>query len=356
MSRVYDSWEKLVGAVLDREELRRLALCDSFTTSNYSDHSSRFSFDSSAASSGRNNFSYPIARPIELKEIRKATENFRPAMFIGQGVMCQAFRAWIDEHALVASKPGSGMAVTVKKWCNYLERHQDWLKKIDYLVQLRHPKLVNLVGYCTEEDNMMLVYEFMPNGSLSDHLFTTQNQSLPWTRRIRVALDVARGLCYLHDRDRPIIHRDFKLDNIFLDWELNAKLSNYSYGTDDPTGEKACVGTHQVFVAHGYTAPEYTLKGHLTTKSNVYTFGVVLLELLSGTLASNLNLGKSYFGTKSRLLQIIDVRLGGQYSHDAAYEVVKLALKCLNQDPKARPRMADVVVALQQLQGHEPVQ
>ncbi|KAL1544856.1 non-specific serine/threonine protein kinase [Salvia divinorum] len=89
MSRVYDLWEKLVGAVFDREELRRLALSDSFSSSSFSEYSSRFSF--------------------------------------GEGVMCQAFRAWIDEHALIASKPGSGMAVTVKKWSNFMERHQDWL-------------------------------------------------------------------------------------------------------------------------------------------------------------------------------------------------------------------------------------
>ncbi|KAL1544855.1 non-specific serine/threonine protein kinase [Salvia divinorum] len=115
MSRVYDLWEKLVGAVFDREELRRLALSDSFSSSSFSEYSSRFSF------------AYPIARPIELKENIKATENFQLSTFIGEGVMCQAFRAWIDEHALIASKPGSGMAVTVKKWSNFMERHQDWL-------------------------------------------------------------------------------------------------------------------------------------------------------------------------------------------------------------------------------------
>ncbi|KAL1544858.1 putative serine/threonine-protein kinase PBL3 isoform X1 [Salvia divinorum] len=113
------------------------------------------------------------------------------------------------------------------------------------------------------------------------------------------------------------------------------KLSNYCYGTDDPTSEMTCIPTSQVLVSPGYTALEYISKGHLTTKSNAYTFGVVLLELLFGT--------------------IIDIRLGSQYSHDAAYKVVKLALKCLDLDPKSRPRMSDVVVALEQFQGHEPM-
>ncbi|XP_047979240.1 receptor-like cytoplasmic kinase 176 [Salvia hispanica] len=107
--------------------------------------------------------------------------------------MCQAFRAWINEHALIASKPGSGMAVTVKKWSNFMERHQDWLKKTDNLVQLCHPSLVSLVGYC-------------------------QYQSLPWSRRIKIAIDIARGLSYLHEQDIPIIHRDFKTANVLLDW------------------------------------------------------------------------------------------------------------------------------------------
>ncbi|XP_042051218.1 probable serine/threonine-protein kinase PBL3 [Salvia splendens] len=137
--------------------------------------------------------------------------------------------------------------------------------------------------------------------------------------------------------------------HIFGVQELNAKLSNYCYGTDDPTGEMTSIPTRQIFVSPGYTPPEYISKGRLTTKSNAYTFGVVLLELLSGTVVSNLNLEQSYFNNKSKLLQIMDIRLEGQYSR-----VVKLALKCQNLDPKSRPRMSDVVVALEQLQLARP--
>ncbi|XP_047953614.1 probable serine/threonine-protein kinase PBL10 [Salvia hispanica] len=172
MSRVYDLWEKLVGAVLDREELRRLALRSSPSSSlgsSFSDYSSGFSYDSTA---------YHIALPMELKEIIKATENFQPAMFIGEGGMCQAFRAWIDEHTLIASNPESGLAVAIKKWKNFVK--QDWLKEIDYMVQLSHPNLVNLIGYCTEKHHMMLVYEFVPNGKLKDHLFTNGYPSFSW--------------------------------------------------------------------------------------------------------------------------------------------------------------------------------
>ncbi|KAH6770361.1 hypothetical protein C2S52_015164 [Perilla frutescens var. hirtella] len=349
MSRVYDSWEKLVGAVLDREELRRLALCDSFSSSIYSD----FSFDSAAASSRQSNsssresnFSCRVVRPIELKEIIKATSNFQNDMLIGQGVLCQAFKAWIDEHTLIASEPGSGMAVAVKRWYNNLERHQDWLKEIDYLVQLHHPNLVDLLGYCTDEGNMILVYEFMSEGNLEQHLFTnSHHQSLPWATRIKVALDIARGLSYLHDREIPIIHRDFKSSNIFLDVELNAKLSNYCYGTDDHSP----VLTGQVFTKFGYTAPEYTSKGQLSAKSNVYAYGAVLSELLSGIPASNVKRVRPYFSKKKKVLEIMDKRLEGQYSDDAAYEFAKLALKCQSLDPKSRPTMADVLLALQHL-------
>lgn len=349
MSKVYDSWEKLVRAVLNREELRRLALCDSFSSIS-TDFSSRFSFDSTpAASSGQSNFSYRVARHIEMKEIIDATKNFRHDMHIGEGILCQVFKAWIDEHTLTASNPESGMAVAVKI-CH--ERNRNWLKKINYLVQFHHPCLVDLVGYCMEEDSTILVYEFIEGGSLYDHLFTKGRRSLPWATRTKVALDAARGLSYLHDREIPVIHRDFWSANILLDQELNAKLSNYCYGKDDPIGDMTDVSTNQVLVLTGYTAPEYTSKGRLSTKSNVYTFGVVLLELLSGIQAPHRrNQEKQYFSKNKKLVQIMDARLDGQYSHDAAYEVAKLALKCLSLDPKSRPCMADVVAALQLLRA-----
>ncbi|KAH6769644.1 protein kinase 2B [Perilla frutescens var. hirtella] len=349
MSSVYDSWEKLVGAVFKRDELRRLALCDSFSSSGSTNFSMRCSIDfSDNASFEQNNLSHHVVRPIELEEIIKATENFRPDLFLGAGALCQAFKAWIDEHTLTATKPGSGRAVVVKIWHrNNPKRHQDWLKEISYLLNIRHPDLVDLVGYCTEEDNMILVYEFMPEGSLENHLFTKRYYSLPWATRIKVALDAARGLSYLHGQEIPIIHRDFRSANILLDGEFNAKLSNYCYGTDDPTGDMACISTHQVFDARGYAAPD--AKDHLSTKSNVYSFGAVLLELLSGTPATNLSWAEPYFSKKRKLVQIMDIRLDGQYSHDAAYKIAKLALKCLSIDPKLRPNMADVVVALQHL-------
>lgn len=161
-----------------------------------------------------------------------------------------------------------------------------------------------------------------------------------------MALDVARGLFYLHDREIPVMHRDFKTCNIFLDKELNAKLSNYCYGRDDHSP----VLTRQIFNTPDYTAPEYKSKGRLTTKSNVFTFGAVLFELPSGIRASNLSWAKPYCSEKKKVLQILDTRLKGQYSDDAAYKVAKLALKCLTLDPKSRPCMVDVVVTLQHLQ------
>ncbi|KAH6783037.1 hypothetical protein C2S52_007996 [Perilla frutescens var. hirtella] len=351
MSRVYDRWEKLVGAVLDREELRRLALCDSFSSSVSADFSIRGSVEADDAISEQCIFSQHVVRRMELKEIIKATKNFHPDMFIGKGSVCKAFKAWIDEHTLTASEPGFGTAVVVKIWLqNIRRRHQDWLKEINYLFELRHPDLVDLIGYCTEEDNMILVYEFMPQGSLRTHLFEKRDYSLPWAIRIKVAVNAARGLSYMHEREIPVIHRDLKTSTILLDGEFNAKLANYCYGRDDPTGEMTRVTTRQVFAALGYTAPEYAMKCHLTTKSNVYSFGVVLLEILCGIRVLNLNWAKPYFSDKKKLLQIMDIRLNGQYSHDEAYKVAKLALKCLSVDPKLRPSMDDVVVELQQLQ------
>ncbi|KAI3470205.1 hypothetical protein Pfo_026868 [Paulownia fortunei] len=375
MTRVYDNWERLVAAVLKREELRQIALSQSFSSSISADFSSRFSFDSSLedvsasrissetisleAPSSPSILSYHDVQPMEFEEIIKATENFRHDMIFEEGAFGTVFKGWIDEHTLTASKPGSGMAVAVKKWNpeGHLG-HEEWSKELNYLSQLRHPNLVKLVGYCSEEDNMILVYEFMPKGSLDNHLFRRGHQSLSWATRIKVAIGAARGLSFLHDKEKPVIHRDFKTANILLDGEFNAKLCDFGLARDGPTGDMTHVST-RVMCTYGYAAPEYIATGHLTAKCDVYGFGVVLLELLCGRRVIErarvskeqhlVEWAKPYLRDKRKLLRVMDAKLEGQFPINGAYSVATITLQCLSPKPKQRPRMADVLVALEQL-------
>ncbi|PIN18434.1 Serine/threonine protein kinase [Handroanthus impetiginosus] len=364
MSRVYDNWERLVEAVMKREDLRQLALCESFSSSISADLSSRSSFSSSLEDFfgnriSRSSISYHEVHRIEFEEIKGATKNFQRDLIIAEGVFGPVYEGWIDEDTLTASKPGSGTAVAVKKWNqDTFEGYQEWKKEIYYLSQLHHPNLVRLIGYNDKAENWILVYEFMPKGSLDNYLFKRGHQSLPWETRIKVAMGAARALSFLHDREIQVIHRGFKSGDILLDGEFNAKLSDFGLAKDGPTGDMTYVST-RVMGTYGYAAPEYIATGHLTAKCDVYSFGVVLLELLSGRRAVDKNRArkeqklvkwaKPYLGDKRKLLRIMDTTLEGQYTRKAAYSVVTLALRCVNLQPKQRPRMPEVLIALERL-------
>ncbi|KAL7163935.1 hypothetical protein ACSBR2_039945 [Camellia fascicularis] len=258
------------------------------------------------------------------------------------------------------AKPGSGMVVAVKKLKpEGFQGHKEWLTEVNYLGQLHHPNLVKLIGYCIEGDNRLLVYEFMPKGSLENHLFRRGPQPLPWATRIKVAIGAARGLSFLHDAEAQVIYRDFKASNILLDADFNAKLSDFGLAKAGPTGDRTHVST-QVMGTHGYAAPEYVATGRLTAKSDVYSFGVVLLELLSGRRAVDkskvgveqnlVDWAKPYLGDKRKLFRIMDTKLEGQYPQKGAYTAATLALQCLSTEAKVRPRMSEVLANLEQLQ------
>lgn len=151
-------------------------------------------------------------------------------------------------------------------------------RKLYYLNQPRHPNLVKLIGYGIEEDDSVFVYEFMPNGSLDNHLFTSGHQLLSWETRIKVAIGAARGLSFFHDLGIMITHEGVKSSSILLDDEFNANLSDCDLTRDGPWRWSNTIP----LVRHDYAAPEYMTTGRLTIKSDVFSFGIILLELLSG--------------------------------------------------------------------------
>ncbi|XP_013608441.1 PREDICTED: probable receptor-like protein kinase At5g15080 [Brassica oleracea var. oleracea] len=230
--------------------------------------------------------------------------------------------------------------------------------EINFLGNLLHPNLVKLVGYCIEDDQRLLVYEFMPRGSLENHLFR-RSLPLPWCIRMKIAVGAAKGLSFLHEEAlKPVIYRDFKTSNILLDSDYNAKLSDFGLAKDAPDEGKTHVST-RVMGTYGYAAPEYVMTGHLTSKSDVYSFGVVLLEMLTGRRSMDKNRpngehnlvewARPHLLDKRRFYKLLDPRLEGHFSIKGAQKVIQLAAQCLSRDPKVRPKMSDVVEALKPL-------
>lgn len=300
---------------------------------------------------------------FSYNDLRLATRSFRPTNVLGEGGFGPVYKGWIDENTLSACKPGSGIPVAVKRLNQEgLQGHREWLAEVNFLGQFCHPNLVKLIGYCLEDENRLLVYEYMPRGSLENHLFRRGShiQPLPWNLRMKVALGAAKGLAYLHSAEAKVIYRDFKTSNVLLDTDYTAKLSDFGLAKDGPVGEKSHVST-RVMGTYGYAAPEYLSTGHLTAKSDIYSFGVVLLEMLSGRRAIDKNRpqgqhnlvewARPYLTHSRKVFRVLDTKLEGQYSHRGAQTIAALAVECLSYDAKMRPSMDAVVSILEGIQG-----
>ncbi|PIA62511.1 hypothetical protein AQUCO_00200491v1 [Aquilegia coerulea] len=298
-------------------------------------------------------------RKFAFNELKSATRNFRPESLLGEGGFGCVFKGWIEENGTAPVKPGTGLTVAVKT-LNHdgLQGHKEWVAEVNFLGDLLHPNLVKLIGYCIEDDQRLLVYEFMPRGSLENHLFR-RSLPLPWSIRMKIALGAAKGLAFLHEEaERPVIYRDFKTSNILLDADYNAKLSDFGLAKDGPEGDKTHVST-RVMGTYGYAAPEYVMTGHLTSKSDVYSFGVVLLEMLTGRRSMDKNRpngehnlvewARPHLGERRRFYRLIDPRLEGHFSIKGAQKAAQLAHHCLSRDPKVRPLMSEVVEVLKPL-------
>jgi hypothetical protein len=167
-------------------------------------------------------------RKFTFNDLKLSTRNFRPESLLGEGGFGCVFKGWIEENGTAPVKPGTGLTVAVKTLNpDGLQGHKEWLAEINFLGNLLHPNLVKLVGYCIEDDQRLLVYEFMPRGSLENHLFR-RSLPLPWSIRMKIALGAAKGLSFLHEEAlKPVIYRDFKTSNILLD----AVRISYSLGS-----------------------------------------------------------------------------------------------------------------------------
>ncbi|XP_075491856.1 putative serine/threonine-protein kinase PBL26 [Primulina tabacum] len=293
------------------------------------------------------------AQTFTFRELASATKNFRQENLLGEGGFGRVYKGCLDK---------TGQIVAVKQLDrNGLQGNREFLVEVLMLSLLHHQNLVNLIGYCADGEQRLLVYEYMALGSLEDHLLdiSPSRTALPWLTRMKIALHAAKGLEYLHDKaNPPVIYRDLKSSNILLDEEFNAKLSDFGLAKLGPVGDKTHVSS-RVMGTYGYCAPEYQRTGHLTAKSDVYSFGVVLLELITGKRSIDTrrrgekqNLVKwaePIFKEPHRLSELADPLLQEEFPKKSFKQAIAIAAMCLQEDMSVRPFMSDVVTALSYL-------
>ncbi|KAJ9673310.1 hypothetical protein PVL29_023104 [Vitis rotundifolia] len=301
----------------------------------------------------------PDLKMFTFAELKRATRNFMPRTMLGEGGFGRVFKGWVDEKTYAPTKVCVGIPVAVKKSNPESEQGlKEWQSEVKFLGKFSHPNLVKLLGYCCEDKQFLLVYEYMHKGSLENHLFTLGAESLTWEIRLKIAIGAARGLAFLHTSEKTVIYRDFKSSNILLDGDYNAKLSDFGFAKLGPSDGDSHVTT-QIVGTYGYAAPEYIATGHLYVKSDVYGFGVVLLEMLTGKQALDINRPagqqnlvewtKPSLPNKRKLKKIMDPRLRDLYPLKAATQVAELILNCLESDPKKRPSMEEVLETLKRI-------
>ncbi|KAL0916160.1 hypothetical protein M5K25_013650 [Dendrobium thyrsiflorum] len=239
---------------------------------------SRHQVDSKKRASSRTTIKFYDVKGFLLEEMERATDNFSNSSLVGHGGYGKVYKGILADGTVVAIKRAQEGS---------LQGSNEFATEIELLSRLHHRNLVSLVGYCDEEDEQMLIYEFMSNGNLRDLLSRESKEPLSFMMRLRIALETARGILYLHaEADPPIFHRDIKASNILLDSRYTAKVSDFGISRLAPVSNVEGVSPDSVTTVvkgtPGYLDPEYFLTHKLTDKSDVYSLGVVFLELLTG--------------------------------------------------------------------------
>ncbi|VVB14240.1 unnamed protein product [Arabis nemorensis] len=286
------------------------------------------------------------------RELATATNNFREESIIGRGGFGCVYKGTLES---------TGQEVAVKMLDHSgVQGEREFIVEVLMLSLLRHENLVRLIGYCAEGDQRLLVYEYMPLGSVEDHMHNKKcsgQKALDWSTRMQIAAGAAKGIEHLHNvADPPVIFRDLKTANILLDHGFKPKLSDFGLAKFGPTGDVTHVTT-KVMGTLGYCAPDYAKSGKLTIKSDIYSFGVVMLELITGRKAiMDSSMGPDCFlgdwavalFKKDNIREIVDpvLTIKGRYMESTMRKALEVAFMCLREEANARPTISEVGIAL----------
>ncbi|MBA0821067.1 hypothetical protein Goarm_017946 [Gossypium armourianum] len=283
---------------------------------------------------------------MDYKILEKATNKFHHGNILGEGGFGCVYKAQFNDGSYAAVK---------KLDCASQDAEKEYENEVGLLCRFKHSNIISLLGYSSDNDTRFIVYELMENGSLETQLHgPSHGSSLTWHRRMKIALDTARGLEYLHEHcNPPVIHRDLKSSNILLDLDFNAKLSDFGLAVTDAATNK---NNLKLSGTLGYVAPEYLLDGKLTDKSDVYAFGVVLLELLLGRkpveklapaqCQSIVTWAMPQLTDRSKLPNIVDPVIRNTMDLKHLYQVAAVAVLCVQPEPSYRPLITDVLHSL----------
>ncbi|KAL3633887.1 hypothetical protein CASFOL_022649 [Castilleja foliolosa] len=284
---------------------------------------------------------------FSLRQIKSATHNFDIANKIGEGGFGPVYKGVLSDGTIVAVKQLSSKSK---------QGNREFVNEIGMISALQHPNLVKLFGCCIEGNQLLLIYEYLENNSLARALFGRDEQrlNLDWSTRKKICIGIAKGLAYLHEESRlKIVHRDIKATNVLLDKDLNAKISDFGLAKLDEE-DNTHIST-RIAGTIGYMAPEYAMRGYLTDKADVYSFGIVLLEIISGKSNTNYRPKEEFvylldwayvLQEQGNLLDLVDPCLGSDYSKDEALKILHMSLLCTNISPTLRPPMSSLVSML----------
>ncbi|CAL5390973.1 unnamed protein product [Camellia sinensis] len=283
-----------------------------------------------------------------LRQLKAATNNFDVANKIGEGGFGSVYKGLMSDGTIIAVKQLSSKSK---------QGNREFVNEIGMISALQHPHLVKLYGCCVEGNQLLLVYEYMENNSLARALFGLEEcqLKLDWATRYKICIGIARGLAYLHEESRlKIVHRDIKATNVLLDKNLNPKISDFGLaklGEEDDTH----IST-RIAGTYGYIAPEYAMRGYLTDKADVYSFGIVALEIVSGrnNTTYRRKIDSLYLldwalelKEKGKLLELVDPKLGPDFVEKEVIVMINVAFLCTNVTPTVRPTMSLVVSMLE---------
>ncbi|KAM7255972.1 hypothetical protein ACFE04_011713 [Oxalis oulophora] len=291
---------------------------------------------------------------LSLDELKQATENFGSRALLGESPFGEVYRAVFDN--------GKAFAVKTFDVSSAPESDDNFLYQVYIVTRLKHDNIIPLCGYCIEGDMRLLAYEFARHGTLYNILHVRKgilgaesSSILNWMQRVRIAVDVAKGLEYLHEKVQPsIVHGDIRSKSVLIYPDFTAKIVSLNLSCQDLDVTTLLHSPRSLGGAVGYHAPECAMDGKLTLKIDVYSFGIILLELLTGRKPIDYARPRGYqslvtWASVDKVIESVDPKLNGEYPLDGVAKMASAAIICLQREAESRPNMSIIVKALQPL-------